>query len=156
MITNRSAAPGPVVPVLVYAHVAKAIDWLSTTFGFVERFRYGPEDNPSGAQLAVGAGSVFLTGPRIGQSPKWSDSASFRSPRPNEVTHALCVPVEDVDGLYQRVKLSGARTFSAPETHAFGERQFTVEDLDGHRWTFTQSVADVPPEEWGGRSAKKS
>ena len=143
---------GPVVPALVYEDVAKAIELLCETFGFVERFRYGPEGNPAGAQLAVGEGSVFLTGPRVGQSPKWSDHAVFRAPRPGEVTHTLAVHIKDVDAHYQHVRQRGARIFSPPESHPFGERQYTVEDLGGHRWTFTQSVADVAPEDWGGRS----
>jgi uncharacterized glyoxalase superfamily protein PhnB len=154
-MVNRSAPLGPVVPVLVYEDVGKALDWLCKTFGFVERFRYGPGDSPAGAQLAVGEGSVFLTTPRVGQSPKWADQAVFRAPRPGEVTHSICVPVEDVDKLYQRVRQCDAHIFSAPESHPFGERQFTVEDLGGHRWTFSQSLADVAPEDWGGKSAKQ-
>jgi hypothetical protein len=39
MIDNRSAPPGPVVPVLAYDHVEKAIEWLSGAFGFTERLR---------------------------------------------------------------------------------------------------------------------
>ena len=104
MALNRSAAPGPVVPVLVYDDIGRAIEWLCTTFGFVERFRYGPDGSPAGAQLAVGGGSVFLTSPRVGQSPKWADHAVFRAPRSDEVTHTVCVHVADVDGLYQRVR----------------------------------------------------
>ncbi|MGC9941152.1 MAG: VOC family protein [Verrucomicrobiota bacterium] len=154
MIKNRSAAPGPVVPTLVYDDVGEAIKWLRETFGFKERFRYGSEDHPAGAQIAVGAGSVFLTSPRLGQSPNWNDRAMLRAPRSNEFTHTVCVHVDNVDDLYQRIRRCNARIFSAPETHPFGERQFTVEDLGGHRWTFTQSVADVLPEDWGGRSAK--
>src|SRR3972149_5565549 len=57
--------PRPVVPTLVYAAVGRAIDWLCETFGFAERFRYGPPGQAAGAQLAVGQGSVFLTRPRI-------------------------------------------------------------------------------------------
>ena len=153
MLVNRSAAPGPVVPVLVYANVGKAIKWLSQAFGFTERFRYGPPGNPDGAQLAVGQGCVFLTSPRVGQSPKWDDQAVFRAPRAGEVTHSVVVQVEDVDRHFEHARRCGVRTFSAPETHPFGERQYTAEDLEGHRWTFSQSVADVAPEAWGGRSA---
>ena len=39
MIENRSAPPGSTVPVLSYADVAKAIDWLCGAFGFTERLR---------------------------------------------------------------------------------------------------------------------
>lgn len=154
MIKNRSAAPGPVVPVLVYDDVGRAIKWLCETFGFVERFRYGAESSPGGALLAVGGGSVLLTSPRIGQSPNWTDRAVLRAPRSDEVTHSVCVHIEDVDSLYERIKQCDARIFCKPEIHPFGERQFTVEDIGGHRWTFTQSVTDVVPEDWGGRSAK--
>jgi hypothetical protein len=37
-----------------------------------------------------------------------------------------------------------------PTDFPYGERQYTVEDLAGHRWTFTQSIADVDPRDWGG------
>jgi len=33
----------------------------------------------------------------------------------------------------------------------FGERQYTVEDPWGNRWTFSQSIADVDPAAWGAR-----
>jgi uncharacterized glyoxalase superfamily protein PhnB len=151
MTVNRSAAPGAVVPVLVYSKVGGAIDWLCKAFGFVERLRYGPEDDPAGAQLSVGEGAVFLTSPRAGQSPKWSDQAEFRPPRHNEVTHSVSVHVKDVDRHFEIAKQFGARILSSPETHPFGERQYTAEDLCGHRWTFSQSVADVAPETWGGK-----
>ena len=35
-----------------------------------------------------------------------------------------------------------------PTTYAFGERQYTVEDPFGVRWSFSKTVADVGPEEW--------
>ena len=133
MVANRSAAPGPVVPTLVYADVGKAINWLCDAFGFTERFRYGPAGRPAGAQLAVGRGSVFLTSPRKGQSPEWADRAELRPPRPNEVTHSLGVHVDDVDRHYEQAKRRGARILNPPETYPFGERQYTAEDLDGHR-----------------------
>ena len=154
MIENRSAAPGPVVPTLVYADVGRAIDWLCQAFGFSERFRYGPPGNPGGAFLNVGAGAVALTQARLGQSPEWGDAATLRPPRPDEVTHTVAVHVADVDAHCTRAKAHGARILNPPETYPFGERQYTAADLEGHRWTFTQSVADVAPEEWGGQPAK--
>jgi uncharacterized glyoxalase superfamily protein PhnB len=36
---NRSAPEADVVPILIYADVAKAIDWLCAAFGFKERLR---------------------------------------------------------------------------------------------------------------------
>jgi len=47
----------------------------------------------------------------------------------------------------------GARILRPPADYPYGERQYTAEDLAGHRWTFSQTIADVAPEEWGGRAS---
>ncbi len=62
------------------------------------------------------------------------------------------VRVEDVDRHHERARRQRVRILQPPETYPFGERQYTAEDLDGHRWSFSQTVADVTPEDWGGTS----
>jgi uncharacterized glyoxalase superfamily protein PhnB len=138
MIHNRSAPPGTVVPWLTYKDVDRAIAWLCGAFGFTERLRTPPESDGSihHAQLAVGAGAVVLTS-RPGHDP-WGEPAP-----------SLLVPVDDVDAHCDRARQFGARILSPPRTCEFGERQYSVEDLAGYRWTFSQSVADVNPEDWG-------
>lgn len=32
----------------------------------------------------------------------------------------------------------------------YGERQYTVRDIGGHIWTFSESVADIDRGSWGG------
>ena len=91
------------------------------------------------AQLAFGEGGILMGGLREG----------FRRPQPGEVSQSISVHVEDVDKHFQRAKEFGARIVLLPASHPFGERQYTAEDLGGYRWTFSQSVADVAPEEWG-------
>jgi 8-oxo-dGTP pyrophosphatase MutT (NUDIX family) len=61
------------------------------------------------------------------------------------------VSVPDVDQHYARAVAAGARIVRPPETHPFGERQYTAADLGGHQWTFSQSVADIDPAAWGGQ-----
>lgn len=152
MTKNRSKPPGPVVPTLVYEDVGAAIRWLCENFGFTERFRYGPDDAPAGAFLnTCGGGSIGLTLARTGQSPEWADRARLRPPRRDEVTQAIAVQVVDVDLHHAHAVRRGVRVFAPPTTHAYGERQYTAEDLAGHRWTFSQSVADVAVSDWGGR-----
>jgi uncharacterized glyoxalase superfamily protein PhnB len=92
-----------------------------------------PEPNGSihHAQLSVGAGAVVLT------------------TRPLQSGISLFVPVDDVDAHYERAHRFGARIVNPPKTHMYGERQYTAEDLAGYQWTFSQSVADVDPAEWG-------
>ncbi len=151
MIVNRSAPGGDIVPSLIYNDLAKAVEWLCDVFGFKERLRVTAADGKVGhAQLAIGMGGVLLSGPRLGQGfANAPDNATLRPPRPNEVSQTLSVHVADVDRHYQHAKERGARILSPPQTCPFGERQYTAEDLDGHRWTFSQAVADVKPEEWG-------
>jgi uncharacterized glyoxalase superfamily protein PhnB len=39
-----------------------------------------------------------------------------------------------------------------PTDFEYGERQYQAEDPFGHQWTFTQTLLDVAPEEWGGET----
>ena len=150
MISNRSAPAGTIVPSLIYNDVAGAIDWLCDVFGFKERLRAGEDGKVGHAQLAIGQGGVMLGASRIGQGfASAPDSAELRPPRANEVSQTLLVRVEDVDAHYEHAKQRGARILQPPTTHPYGERQYTAADLEGHRWTFSQSVADVNPEDWG-------
>lgn len=147
MATNRSAPAATVVPVLVYDDVEAALDWLCGAFGFVERLRApGSGSKISHAQLAIAEGAVMV-GLRGGP---------FRPPRPGEVNQYVVVHVEDVDVHYERARQFGARVVNALADMPFGERQYTVEDPGGHRWTFSQHIADVAPEDWGARWAADS
>jgi uncharacterized glyoxalase superfamily protein PhnB len=60
------------------------------------------------------------------------------------------VRVADVDWHYEQARQRGVRILRPPADYPYGERQYTAEDLGGHRWTFSQSIADVAPEDWGG------
>ncbi len=64
--------------------------------------------------------------------------------------HSVMVRVEDVHQHFRHTGRRGARIVRPPTDYPYGERQYTVEDLGGHVWTFSQSVVDVAPEEWGG------
>ena len=68
------------------------------------------------------------------------------------MTHVIKVRVEDVDASFERARTHGARVVQEPIEYEYGERECTLEDPAGHRWQFTQTMRDVAPEEWGGRS----
>jgi uncharacterized glyoxalase superfamily protein PhnB len=133
MLANRSMPPSVVIPELPYADVGEAIDWLCDVFDFKVRLRIANHR----AQLTVGDGAVVVTegGARGGSE---------------RTGHAVMVRVENVDGHHARASARGARILRAPTDYPYGERQYTVEDIGGHRWTFSQTIADVAPEQWGG------
>jgi uncharacterized glyoxalase superfamily protein PhnB len=128
MITNRSMPPGIIIPELPYDDVSVAATWLCQTFGFKERLRIGNHR----IQLSFGQGSVVvIEGKESG-------------------TSYVLVHVDDVDNHYERAKQSGAQIIRPPADYPYGERQYTAEDLGGHRWTFSQTIADIDPKTWGG------
>jgi uncharacterized glyoxalase superfamily protein PhnB len=80
------------------------------------------------------------------------EGAEFPAARPQEVNQYVTVHVDNVDAHYEHAKERGATIVKTPTDMPFGERQYTAEDIGGHRWTFSQSIADVPLETWGARS----
>ena len=65
-------------------------------------------------------------------------------------TQSLTVFVEDVDAHFEKTKSEGAKIAEAlHETVNTGERQYGVEDIEGHHWLFSRHARDVSPEEWG-------
>jgi uncharacterized glyoxalase superfamily protein PhnB len=131
MLSNRSMPPCTIIPVLEYPDVQNAVDWLRGAFGFTLRVQIGDHR----AQLKFADACVVVRG-------------RARSDRPCRCS--TMVRVEDVDRHYRSALEFGARPFSAPADHPYGERQYSVEDIAGHTWTFSQSIADVNPEDWGG------
>lgn len=143
MLTNRSAPPATVVPVLIYEDVEAAIEWLCKTFGFVERLRANiPGERVTHAQLTIAEGAIMLG----------RQGGEYRVPRPTEVSQYVSVQVENVDTHYDRARELGANILSRPTDMPFGERQYIVLDPWGHRWTFSQHIADLAAEDWGARS----
>jgi uncharacterized glyoxalase superfamily protein PhnB len=138
--SNRSIPRPTVIPVLIYPDVREAVDWLSTVFGFVERVQIGENHR---SQLSFGEGAVIVGDVRNERRP----------PRPGEVTHAVMVRVEDVGAHCTHARGHGARIVTEPTDFPYGERQYTAEDPAGHQWTFSETLADVAPEEWGGITA---
>jgi uncharacterized glyoxalase superfamily protein PhnB len=139
MRANRSVPGATVIPVLTYPDVRQAVRWLCGSFGFVERVRIGEDHR---AQLSVGDGAVIVA----------DTGGDRRPPEGDGVTHSVMVRVDDVQSLHEQAMGQGATIVMEPTDFAFGERQLGVLDPWGHRWTFSQTIADVAPEEWGGQT----
>lgn len=139
MRTNRSIPSSQVIAVLVYPDVREAVAWLERAFGFAERVRIG-EDHRS--QVRVGEGAVIVADVRHDRRP----------PRAGEETHRVVVRVADARAHCENARANGARILREPTDFEYGERQYEAEDPAGHRWTFSETLADVAPEEWGGET----
>jgi uncharacterized glyoxalase superfamily protein PhnB len=131
MGANRSMPPGVFIPEIPYTDIIEAADWLCRAFGFRKRLQIGNHR----VQLTFGDGSM------VAIERHGTDGPS-----------SVMVHVEDVDSHYKQAISVGARIINPPTDYPFGERQYTVEDIGGHRWTFSQTIADVDPASWGGES----
>lgn len=134
MITNRSMPSSTVIPEFPYPDVQGAAAWLCDAFGFSVRIMIGNHR----AQLNVGDGAMVVI--EQGGGPKGRASVMVR--------------VEDVDKHHEHAQQHGAIIVRPPKDYPYGERQYSAEDFNGYVWTFSQSIADVNPEDWGGESGK--
>ena len=55
------------------------------------------------------------------------------------IVDGVVVMIDDVDTHFGRAKRGGAKILSEPETNE-RQRQYRVEDLEGHRWMFAQRL----------------
>lgn len=136
MLRNRSMPTSAIIPVLSYSDVEKASLWLCKAFGFELRLKVGGHR----AQLGFGDGAVVVA----------ERATDTTQPMQRGMPFSLMVRVEDVDAHHRSAARYGATILSTPESHPYGERQYSCRDLAGYCWTFSQSIADIAPEAWGG------
>ena len=138
MRENRSIPSPTVIPVLVYPDVRAAVAWLTDAFGFRERLQIGEGHR---SQMEVGDGGAVVAADVHGEQVP---------PRAGEVTHNVIVRIEDARAHCEHARAHGAEIRMEPTDFEYGERQYSAADLAGHQWTFTETLADVDPADWGG------
>jgi uncharacterized glyoxalase superfamily protein PhnB len=132
MRKNRSVPPCPVIPVLIYPDPSVAAEWLSKAFGFTVRLRIANHR----IQMRAGEGCVTIAEGDV-------------VPNRSSITQ---VRIEDALAHCERARRNGATILTEPKDHMCGERQYNAQDFHGHFWDFTETLADVEPESWGGES----
>jgi len=136
VIQNRSVPATSVIPELAYDDVAEASAWLCNAFGFTQRLRIGDHR----AQLVFGDGALIVM----------ERGGEVEGDRGDALTHAVLVRVDDADRHHEQAVKWDARILRPPTDYPYGERQYNAEDLGGHHWTFSESIADIDPASWGG------
>ena len=141
---NRSVPSDSVIPHISYQNVVEACEWLTRVFGFREAFRYG--EPVSGVQVLLGQVCVMLHKAKEG---------SLTPAQLGYGTQMLTIIVEDVDAHYVKTIAGGARIVEELHETIYGERQYGVEDLAGHRWIFSRHAKDLDPADWGATVYQK-
>jgi uncharacterized glyoxalase superfamily protein PhnB len=118
--------------VLFYPDPRAAADWLMKAFGFTVRLRIANHR----IQMRAGEGCFTIAEGDV---------------KPNR-SQMMQVRIEDAHGHCERSREAGAIILDEPTDHVYGERQYNAQDFYGHHWDFTETIADVEPESWGGTS----
>ena len=131
-----------VIPMIAYEDGPKAMDWLSSAFGFKERARMlDKHGRLSHGEMQAGNGVIMLAAPTPdyqapGHHREGCEAAQKWSAVPYIVDGVL-VYVDDVEAHYGTAKQLGATIITDVEGDQYGKR-YRAEDLEGHRWMFMQ------------------
>lgn len=124
------SSPQPITPLLVYADLVAAHDFLVKAFGFT---RGGvvrdPDGEPVHAEVAIGGMTIWLH--RVGAEQQLAPAGSLPAQ-----SGGLAVVVPDVDAHHRNASAAGAAIDSAPADMPYGRREYGARDLEGHRWWF--------------------
>ena len=133
-----------IVPMPTYEDVGAASVWLCEAFGFRERERFQDADGTvTTAILEVPGGGIIMpgwTGPDY-ESPRRHRESCGTTRRWMEspyVVDGILVTVDNVDRHCSRARAAAATILTEPADSPHG-RLYRVEDLEGHRWMFTQA-----------------
>jgi PhnB protein len=131
-----------VIPMIAYEDGPKAMDWLSTAFGFRERARQVAADGILGhGEMEAGEGLIMLATPSPDyRSPKSHRETCEEAAKWSSVPYivdGVLVYVEDVTAHFEQARKAGATILSELEESSDGKR-YRAEDLEGHRWMFMQ------------------
>jgi uncharacterized glyoxalase superfamily protein PhnB len=127
---------------LCYRDPKAALKWLEKAFGF-ETFMVitDAEGNLGHSEMRYGNGIIMV-------GNEWT--ADHKSPTSISGKNTQTVHVhvdEDIDRHCARAKAAGAEIIMAPETQFYGDRTYRARDLEGHIWTFGQTLKAVSREE---------
>lgn len=137
-----------ITPYLVLADAARGIEFYTRALGAKEVYRLPMPDGKVGhAELQIGDSRIMLADEAPEQGAK---SARFFGGSPI----GLYVYVEDVDAAAERFVAAGGKVVRPLENMFYGDRSGQFDDPEGYRWTLSQHLEDVTPEEMQRRMEK--
>ena len=149
-MTNRQESAGArIVPALFYDDPAAALDWLEKAFGFEVSLRVTDKGKIAHAEMEYGNGRIMIGGTGWAPFPTSPHAIGGKN------TQCVHVQVKDVSAHYERAKAAGAQIAAEPADQFYGDRLYRVFDLEGHFWTFGQTVRQVSFAEMEAASGHK-
>lgn len=138
------------IPSLAYKDNRAALKWLEAAFGFEAcEVLTDAEGNIAHAEMRFGDGVVMI-------GNEWADWTRSPASLGGKNTQRLHVRIErDIDAHCDRARQAGATIVMDPADQFYGERTYIAADLEGHHWTFAQTVKQVSTAEMEKASGLK-
>jgi uncharacterized glyoxalase superfamily protein PhnB len=129
-------------PSFFYQDPKAAIRFLQRAFGFELALLIegeGGDDRVLHSELKLGADVLIYVG---GEWAPWA-----RSPRSLQGSNTGSAHIDvpgDIDAHCERARAAGTVIVEEPKTQFYGARTYRAADPEGHMWTFSMHVRDVP------------
>ena len=134
---------GRIIPYLMVAGAAAAIEFYEKAFGATERYRLEMPGGEIGhAEVVVNGATVYLA-----DAPDDMDGDAANPGKLGGTSVLLHQYVEDVDALTNRAVAAGADLVREPADQFYGDRAALVRDPFGHQWSLHTHIRDVSAEE---------
>lgn len=132
-----------VIPALCYLNPGAALGWLQKAFGFeIEMVIEDEAGNPVHIELRYADGLIMV-------GSEWTDDTKSPASVGRKCTQTVHIHVpENIDQHCERARKAGAEILQEPDTQFYGDRTYRARDLEGHIWTFGQTVKVMTPEDW--------
>jgi uncharacterized glyoxalase superfamily protein PhnB len=119
-----------------------ALDWLEKAFGFERSMVISDRDGRLGhAQMRFGDGYIMV-------GSEWAEFIASPASVGGKNTQSIHVQLQDgIDAHCERARAAGAAILQEPADQFYGDRTYRARDVEGHMWTFAQSVRYVSREE---------
>jgi PhnB protein len=132
---------------LIVQGAAAAIDFYKKVFGATESLRMPMPDGRIGhAELKIGDSVLML-------ADEFPEAEAISPKTLGGTTVGLMIYVDDADAMFNKAVAMGAKVKKPLADQFYGDRNGTVEDPWGHKWTISTHVEDVTPEEMQRRMA---
>lgn len=139
-----------ITPYLIVKGAAAAIDYYKEVFGATELLRIPQADGRIGhAELKFGDSAVML-------ADEFPEMKSIGPKTLGSSPVGILLYVEDVDATFAKAVSRGAKVQKPLADQFYGDRNGTVEDPFGHKWTIATHKEDVSPQEMERRMAAMS
>jgi PhnB protein len=126
---------------LTCKRASEALAFYSKAFGAKEIFRLGGPDGSVGhAAFMVGSTLMNISD----ENSEWHAQAM---PEGTKASCLFSIATEDCDQAFATAVAAGATPLNSPQNYFWGKRTGMICDPFGYRWTFSQHIEDVSPEE---------